>query len=166
MNIEEKIERAESWSRAHGEQLRADPEIGSLLARLEKAVNASHEAMAASGMIDQCRWCEEEDGGSCCGAGLENRYDEVLLLINLLMDAPMPRLRSQGKSSCLFLGPEGCLLKARQVICVHYLCDLLQKNIDRAKVAALQDQEGEELDTTFQLHTRISEWLKKHGDSS
>ena len=83
--IEAKIAWAEHCHREWGHRLLKDAGTAALLGRLEKAISLSREEMAATGIVDICRGCEEVGGGSCCGAGLENRYDARLLLINLLL---------------------------------------------------------------------------------
>jgi len=51
--------------------------------------------MLRTGIVDLCRECEEKEGGSCCGAGLENHYSGMLLLINRLLGVA---LRTKGKN--------------------------------------------------------------------
>ena len=155
-SIIEKITWAERRYEEKGEFFLMDERAAALLSRLKAAVHASSMAMAVAGIADECRTCEEREGGSCCGAGLENKYDGVLLLINLLLGIPLPKRRSDP-SSCLFLGPEGCLLTARHVICVNYLCYKIEDRIDFSKIAILREKEGVELEYLFLLH----EWIKK-----
>jgi hypothetical protein len=152
--IKDKIAWARQCFREAGDRLRADPVVTDLLARLQGEVEASRNAMIDTGMVALCRTCEEEDGGSCCGAGLERHYGGVLLLVNLLLDVEIPETR-RGKTDCLFLGDRGCLLKARQTICVNYVCDLITLKTAPEKLAALRDKEGHELDTLFRLCDRI-----------
>ncbi|MBU0755200.1 MAG: hypothetical protein KJ645_08665 [Planctomycetes bacterium] len=164
--IEKKIEWARNCFEVFGDRLLAEPEIASLLARLKNAVDSSHQAMIAAGMVERCKRCEEEEGGSCCGAGLENRYDAVLLLINLLLGEELPSSRDQGPTSCFFLGAKGCRLSVRQVICVHYLCDVLQLETPRERLSCLQEREGLELELMFQAHDRITQRIRAWGKRS
>jgi hypothetical protein len=140
-------------------RLLGDQEIGVLLDKLKGAIRASHMEMTEAGVVDACRDCEEREGGSCCGAGLENRYDGSLLLINLLLGAKLPR-QGYDPSSCFFLGEQGCLLLARHVICVNYLCKKVTDHIDAEKIAALQEKEGLELELLFHLQERIKKELR------
>jgi hypothetical protein len=156
--IAEKIAWAKQAYRESRDRLRADPEIARLLTRFEEQRTASAAAMVEAGLVAMCRFCEEEDGGSCCGAGLERHYEGVLLLVNLLLGVEIPETR-RGRSDCLFLGDRGCLLKARQTICVNYLCDLITMKIPTEKLADLQAREGKELDTLFRLCERIKQVL-------
>ena len=140
-------------------RLLGDQEIVGLLDKLKGAIHASHKGMAEAGVVDACRDCEEREGGSCCGAGLENRYDGSLLLINLLLGVKLPR-QGYDPSSCFFLGEQGCLLLARHVICVNYLCKKVTDHIDAEKIAALQEKEGVELELLFHLQERIKKQIR------
>ena len=140
-------------------RLLGDQEIVELLDKLKVAIHASHKEMAEAGVVDACRDCEEREGGSCCGAGLENRYDGSLLLINVLLGVQLPR-QGYDPSSCFFLGEQGCLLLARHVICVNYLCKKVTDHIDAEKIAALQGKEGIELELLFHLQERIKKEIR------
>ena len=157
-SINKKIAWSETCYQEKGGMLLRDEKTATLLSRLKGAVRASRTAMALAGIADECKECEEREGGSCCGAGLENKYDDTLLLINLLLGIQLPKQRSDP-SSCLFLGPEGCLLIARQVICVNYLCKKIENHIDPLKIAALREKEGVELECLFFLKEHIKEKL-------
>jgi hypothetical protein len=129
-----------------------------LLRKAREAIHASQTGMAEAGVVDECKDCEEREGGSCCGAGLENKYGGVLLLINVLLGVKLPKQR-YDPSSCFFLGQGGCLLLARHVICVNYLCKKITDRIDPQKIAALREKEGMELELLFHLQERIKKIL-------
>ncbi len=160
-SVEEKIAWAETCFEEKGGLFLRDGRTANLLSRLKEAVRASRAAMAVAGVAYECRMCEEREGGSCCGAGLENKYDGTLLLINLLLGIQLPKQR-YDPSSCLFLGPDGCLLIARQVICVNYLCKKIEDRIDPTKIALLREKEGVELECIFLLHDRIKKKLRAY----
>ncbi|MBW1781427.1 MAG: hypothetical protein JRL30_11895 [Deltaproteobacteria bacterium] len=158
--IEEKI----AWARDHylefGDVLLKDRGIADLLEDLKEAVIASRREMAATGIEEICRRCDQEEGGSCCGAGIENRYDAWLLLINLLLGVHLPDKRRQP-NGCFLSGENGCLLMARHTICINYLCKKVTDHIDPQKMNALREKEGNELNTLFLLHERIKIALKQ-----
>ena len=157
--IEVKIAWAkECYHEVMGELLR-NKEIAESLDELKGAIHASHIEMVEAGVVDECRDCEEREGGSCCGAGLENRYDGPLLLINLLLGVKLPE-QKVDPSSCFFLGEQGCLLLARHVICVNYLCRKISDRTDPEKIAALQGKEGVELELLFHLQERIKKKVR------
>jgi hypothetical protein len=157
--VEAKIAWAEKrYHEFMGELLR-DEEIPLLLKRLKEAIHASRKEMAKAGVVEECRECEEREGGSCCGAGLENRYDGFLLLTNLLLGVKLPK-QGYDPSSCFFLGAQGCLLLARHVICVNYLCKKISDHIDAARIAALQAREGVELELLFHLQERLKKKIR------
>jgi hypothetical protein len=133
--------------------------VGNLLDRLEEAVSASRREMTVSGVVAACRRCEEQDGGSCCGAGIEDHYSSLLLLVNLLLGARIPEQRLDP-SSCWFLGPSGCSLRARHTLCVNYLCKKATEGKDPLKITALRAHEGIELECLFHLQERIHTLLQ------
>ena len=156
--IEEKIAWAKNCHRERRADLLQDEEVGFLLKELKGAIRASHMEMAHTEIIESCRLCEEKDGGSCCGAGLENRYTGLLLLINLLLGHPVPG-RRQDPLGCFFLGKEGCGLLSRQVICINYLCKKVTDQINPHKIAPLREKEGIEISLLFHLSERIKRVL-------
>jgi len=161
--IEDKIARAVSCCEDFKAQFLKDRTTVDLLAGLENAIQASHHEMQKAAIAALCRECDQKEGGSCCGAGLESRYDAWLLLINLLLGGELPSKRHDRKS-CFFLGEHGCLLKARHVICVNYLCKKITDQVDPCKIQGLREKEGIELEILFRMHERIKkttrEWTK------
>jgi hypothetical protein len=158
--IPEKVAWAENCYKAMKARLLGDEKIADLLLRYRKAAVLSHGEMNRAGVVNECKDCEEREGGSCCGDGLEDRYNGILLLINLLLDKKLPEQR-HDKMSCYFLGQGGCLLLARHVICVNYVCHKITEKIDPAKLALLREKEGNELEILFFLHERVKELLTR-----
>ncbi|MFP3870608.1 MAG: hypothetical protein ACLFVT_06995 [Syntrophobacteria bacterium] len=157
--IQEKIQKAHRLYAAWGESLRRDPSIEPLLQRLRRNIEATCQTMLALGVVAQCKHCEEEEGGSCCGSGIENRYDPLLLLINLLLGVSLPA-QPEHQNSCFFLGQNGCILMARHVLCVNYLCAKIQQKLSRDELIRLQTSAGQELDTEFLLYEAIKKKLR------
>jgi len=160
--IEEKIVWAEACYQDSGEQILADRTVVALLDKIKRAIQASHEEMMHTGMVALCKECEMEEGGSCCGAGMEDKYDGRLLLINLLLGISLPKARRDPKS-CFFLGEKGCLLQARHVICINYVCRKITDQINSKKIHALNEKEGEEINLLFLLHEQVKKALKGQG---
>ena len=160
--VEEKVEWAKACYVSVGHQLLRDERIGDLLIRYREAAANSHLLMAETGIQRECRGCEEVEGGSCCGRGLEDYYSGVLLLINLLLGRELPEGRRNSRD-CLFLDSEGCRLLARHVICVNYLCKKIIDHIEPQKITLLRENEGIELETLFHLNERIKEFLREIG---
>lgn len=135
-----------------------DPHIVSLLKSLESKIAASDKALHDSGVFAICRHCSDEDGESCCGAGIENKYTPRLLLINLLLGITLPEKRLWSKG-CFFLSKNGCGLKMRQVLCVNYLCLKIQRMLPSNDLATLQQITGEEMDAGFILHEAVKKFI-------
>lgn len=165
--IRERIIRAHTLFDAWGRELAAEPTVSPFLHRLRARIEASRKVMAEVGIVAECRRCEEEQGGSCCGSGIENRYDVELLLINLLLGVSLAE-DAERPESCRFLGARGCTLFARHVLCVNYLCARLRETLSPGQLSLLQDSSGEELETEFFLHEAIKRFLSRraHGTDS
>lgn len=157
--IEERVTWAEDCFMSFGNRVLGDQTIRHLLEKLEQALRDSHRWLAETGILEMCRECDSREGGSCCGAGLEKHYGGILLLINLLLGVQLPH-KSMGPSSCYFLSPSGCLLLARHVICVNYLCTKITGHIDPRDLSALREKEGVELNCLFHLNERLLKTLR------
>ena len=151
---------AQEQHRLYGARLREDELVDRLLAELRAHVVASRESMVAAGLVEKCRICEEEEGGSCCGRGMEDHYDGVLLLINLMLGAVIEK-EWRDQESCLFLGSAGCRLPARDHICVNYLCMKVGERISPPALAEMRKRQGCELGTLFRLTDHITKLLPK-----
>jgi hypothetical protein len=157
--IEQKISWARDVFRHRKEDLFGDTKLAANLRMLKQAVARSRDAMARLGIGDSCRACEEKEGGSCCGKGIEKHYAASMLLLNLLLGAEMPESRDD-RLSCFFLSEKGCLLLARHVICVNFLCQKITSCISPQKLAVLREKEGAELDLVFSIHEMIKKKLE------
>jgi hypothetical protein len=157
-HIEDKILWATNYFQQIREKLLKDQKAVVLTAKLKRLIAASQAEMSASGIVAICAKCEDEEGGSCCGKGLENKYDVWLLLINLLLGVSLPKERADP-GSCFFLGNHGCLLVARHVICINYICKKIQEQIPSHVINPLRKTEGAEIETLFILH----EYLNQYG---
>ena len=153
-SIDEKIIWADNCFDRYKKTFLKDKETAQLLKKLQEASAQSLKEMIETGLVDECRKCEEEEGGACCGAGIENRYSGTLLLINLLLGIKLPAKAPDAKS-CFFLSPGGCILRARHVICVNYICRKITDRIPGRMLNHLREKEGKELDTLFMLNERI-----------
>jgi len=157
--IQEKIEQAQDLFESCGDSLRENPSIRTLLNKLQECIENTKDSMLKLGVVAECEHCEEQEGGSCCGTGIENKYDVELLLVNLLLEASL-RDQQPSQNSCYFLGEKGCKLTARHVLCVNYMCQKLQKKLAREQLISLQTCAGEELDTLFILHEAIKKKIR------
>jgi len=164
--IEEKIAWARTWEEKFGKALLEESRITDLLRRLKAATDASRLEMVKTGVAEVCRRCDQEEGGSCCGVGIENRYDGWLLLINLLLGVILPSQRARP-DACYFWGDQGCVLMARHILCINYLCKNVTDQIDPSRIATLREKEGAEADALFLLHERIkavlNPWISDSG---
>jgi hypothetical protein len=158
--INEKIAIAKDLHGRWGEVLRSDSGISAQLKELAARVETSSSFCHLSGVARACRLCDQEEGGSCCGAGIEGRFSPELLLINLMLGVTLSESRNSAKS-CHFWGERGCVLSARDILCVNYLCARLQKTIPQEKLFQLQEANGSEMELLFILHNRIRNFIRQ-----
>jgi hypothetical protein len=140
-------------------RLLSEQGLGPLLDALKQAVQRSRENMLRTGIVECCRECEEEEGGSCCGAGLEKHYSGSLLLINRLLGVTLPQGLKES-TSCSFLSPTGCGLLARHVLCVNYVCAKITSRIRPDQLTALRNAEGEEIFILFQVNETLRRMIR------
>jgi len=158
--VEAKTAWAEACLEREKSRLLGDQSLPQLLTALKNAAHRSRELMVRTGIVECCRGCEEKEGGSCCGAGLEKHYSGMLLLINLLLGVPLPRQR-EDPSSCFFLSSTGCRLLARHVLCINYVCNKITSRITPDQLAALREAEGEEILVLFQVNEKLKKTIKR-----
>ena len=159
--IEKKITWAEDRFLKYRDRLLGDPVVAKLLDQVRSAVSVANKIRARSGIERMCAECETREGGSCCGVGLEDKYDARLLLINRLLGVELPRSREDA-NSCWFLADRGCRLAARHVICVNYICEKIEKGVAAGRMRKIREKEGTELAGIFRLHQRVTELLQKY----
>ncbi len=157
-SIQHKIELARNLYAVWGDALRRDPSIRDLIGRLDRSIKRSREAMLSLGVVEACKRCDEEEGGSCCGAGLENKFDRFLLLMNLLLGVSLPEYHCR-LDSCYLLTPQGCMLKVRLILCVDFLCPKILGALTRDQLIKLQQISGDELVIGFMLYDAIKKKL-------
>ena len=160
MKINEKIKIARGLHTVWAEALRADPAISRDMEGLCALAEESGRVCARAGISEVCRRCDEDEGGSCCGAGIEDRYTPELLLMNLLLGVEIPGVRHSGKS-CHFLGARGCILAARDIICINYLCARVRDEIPEGSLVLLQEVTGREMEALFILHDAIRKKIRR-----
>ena len=159
-SIQKKIEQAHELCSVWADLLKEDPFISSLIHKLQSCIQNTRKKMVTLDIVSECKRCEEEEGGaSCCGSGIEDKYDTYLLLTNLLLGGSLQNGHPQ-KNSCYFLGKNGCTLTARHVLCVNYICPKLQQKLNREELIELQTCAGQELDTLFTLTEAVKKRLR------
>jgi hypothetical protein len=156
-DVAREVHRAHSLQRTFGQALLQDEKVRALLVQLDEHIEATQKALVDVGIVNECADCAVNGDGTCCGKRTGYKYSSVLLLVNLLLGRSLP-IQLQDPTSCYFLTREGCVLRARHVICVNFLCPRLRRNIPQQMLIHMQDVAGQELDTLF----TVEEYIKKH----
>lgn len=134
------------------------PDVYPLLTSYESAITNTWKLMHSMDVVSHCRDCAINDGGSCCGKGIEDHFDVPLLLINRLMGVELPAQR-WDEHGCWFLGPHGCSIKARHTLCVNFICKRLEAALSHEQLVALGDATVAETDAGFRLEEAIKKWI-------
>jgi len=134
--------------------------LAELLKRYRQAIAQTAKIMHYLGVAAACEHCALKGGGSCCFPGVENKYDNVLLLINYLLGYPPPEA-VEIKEKCLFLGKQGCKLLARHYYCQRFLCDDLKAELGEEGVQHLNETVALELAVGWEVEQALRQWLKK-----
>jgi len=157
--IQERIREAESLYRSHGQRILALPEMNRRLTRYDRAIENTQASMRQTGIAAACSLCSERTG-SCCFQEVETWYDPMLLLINLLLGSPLPHAGILS-GECIFLGKQGCRLRARYAFCLNYLCPSLRTQLGPAGAKAVLAAVGEELAAGWEMEQALYGWLSK-----
>ena len=155
-NVAHEVRFAYHLHKIFGHELLRDEKLRILLMQLDQNIEATQKQMVAAGIVKECADCAVNGDGTCCGKRTGYKYDSIILLINLLLGKTIPR-KSQDPHACYFLTREGCILRARHVICVNFVCPRLRNNIQQEILIQVQDVAGQELDTLF----LVEEYIKK-----
>lgn len=158
--ITEKISWAKDVFSRFGAKILGDEGLKPLLDRYRAATFETVSCMQQIGVSGVCRHCAVHEGGSCCGKGIEDRFDGVLLLVNLLLGGRLPASRWDPEG-CWFLGERGCTIPARHVICINYLCRRIKDQIPSDSLRMLEERIGQEADCAFFLEEALKRWLAK-----
>jgi hypothetical protein len=163
MIIDEKIKIAQDLFTSWRHEIWGDAKLRTLCGVLEGNVTSSRKANLDLGVYAVCKHCDEEEDGSCCGVGIENRYSPHLLLLSLLLGGNLPAGRGIA-NSCYFLEKDGCGLLARHILCINYLCTKIQSCLPREDLVRLQAVTGEEMETVFLLHEAVKQFIRYRSD--
>ena len=134
--------------------------LDELLDRYGQTIAQTGQTMHDLGVAAACGHCARKGGESCCFPGVENNYDQVLLLINFLLGYPPPET-AEIKGKCLFVGKQGCKLLARHYYCQRFLCDDLKAEIGEEAIQHLNGTVAQELAVGWEVEQALRQWLKK-----
>ncbi|OAG27914.1 hypothetical protein [Thermodesulfatator autotrophicus] len=157
--IEEKIDTAKEIFIVWGDRLLKDPEIAPLLPKYVKAVENSNQAMEEAGTFHECYVCTVLEGKGCCKIGLENECTVLILLLNLMLGEDFPEER-EVPGRCFFVGPRGCKILARPMLCRDYFCLRHLNMLSDKEMAHITQVLNEELTLLHRLTSLIRERLE------
>ena len=151
------LRRARELLALHGQALARHPRIPGLLAAYRQAIDLTSQATISLGVPAFCIACALRDG-VCCFRGVERKYDQHLLLVNLLLGDRGDWAAGVG-SSCFFCGAQGCTLLAKHSFCLNFYCAEIKQSLGPAAMSALNRQVGVELSCQWELERVLMPWL-------
>jgi len=157
--IEEKIAVARELYDLWGEALLEDEEISPLFPRYSEAVHKSNKIMEKFGTFEECYLCTVIDQKGCCKIGLENECTVLILLLNLLLGVDFPKER-EVPGRCFFVGPRGCKIFARPMLCRDYFCIRHHQKLSEEQMAKITQVLNEELVLLYQITSLIRRRLE------
>ncbi len=156
--IEGLVREAKKLYDAHSSGLLSDEGIRKNLSGYQKNIDTTNSLMQHADIVKTCSACAAEKMGSCCMQDVEEWYDPILLLINLLMGAKFPESRELS-GHCIFVGDHGCKLIARYPFCVNFLCPRLKELLGPTQTQKLMTVAGHELLSGWEAEKSIRNWL-------
>jgi len=167
IGIDEAITRSRLIHHHYGGSILEEKGLIDLLEGYRVAIRTTRDLMQRMGMVKACSVCAEEKAGGCCFEGVEEWYDDLLLLVNLLLGVELPHHR-EIDGECLFLGRQGCKLAARYSFCINFLCPALIASLKRSQREDFASVAGDEIAKGWELEKALRRWLclkENHGHS-
>jgi len=156
---QKEIKRAKDLFDQYKDGILQDEDCMILLSNYRVAIEKNLDTMRKSDMDKCCALCSENRMGGCCASGIENWYEHVLLLVNLLMGVDLGKTGEIG-GCCMFLGSTGCILVARHSFCVNYMCEDLKNSLSPSSLKTLMTRAGEEISCGIRVEQVINRLLK------
>ena len=156
--LEKEIDRAKRIYDSHQKELWSHPDLTNQLERYRTSIDRTTLVMKEIGMVNGCTGCAQRTG-SCCFREIEEGYDHVMLLVNLLLGVPLPHKREINRN-CYFLGKRGCKLMARDSFCINYICTDLKRVLGPSTVSNFSAIAGEEIFRGWETELTIRQWLQ------
>ncbi len=156
--LKRNLEEAQSLYHRFRKELRQDPLLQEGLKALREGLRLSEEAYQATGAYQLCQICALRYPSTCCGKDMELEVSRELLVLNLILGMELPQ-EPAFSEACFFLGPKGCRLWARPILCRNFFCPWFRENFDLQKLAYLQKIQEKELNSLFNLLNRLKIFL-------
>ncbi|MBA2848994.1 hypothetical protein G4V39_10535 [Thermosulfuriphilus ammonigenes] len=158
--IREKMARAQELFTRFGQDFLSEEGIVRLLRRYRQGIERSNQAMAQVGTFAECKVCSVDEGRGCCKVGLENETTVIILLLNHLLDHPVPQER-EVEEGCFFVGKQGCRLLAKPYLCRDYFCRRHFEKIAKEKMIFVTQELHQELETLYLLEEALIKRLRE-----
>jgi hypothetical protein len=161
-DLEDRVAWARRIHNGYGIGVAEDDKISALLSRYREAIEKTCKLMVEKGVASACSVCAGKCKGGCCFHGMEEDYDVIHLLINLLLGNPIGVSKTQS-GECWFLGERGCTLTAKAYFCLNYFCPQLNDALGAQGMGALLEAVWQEHSAAWEVDRALRFWLRIHS---
>lgn len=147
----------------HGRQLR-DLVVGpGRLGELDRLAVEVEARMRDAGIDRRCADCGREFDGACCTTHISQQADALQLLLNLLLGGAVETF-DVGPDTCRFLGPDGCSIQLKPMICIDHLCPEIRQLLPADDLDRVAHATADLLNAQIEAEDLLMAWLKGGAD--
>lgn len=157
--VSEALDLASEFWNASADAARVDADVLAATQEVVAAEERLRKTMRAARMDRICSACGEETGGGCCGASVARQADPLLLFANRLLGSPACP-QNDDFTTCCFLGKNGCVLRVKPLLCVHYDCAVMLASVAPKRLAAVDEARNALLEAWIALEVRLRQLLE------
>jgi len=157
-----RVDLARQLHRQHGPQLCERIVGADRLGALDRLA-AEVEARMREARIDRlCADCGREFDGACCSEHISQQADALQLLLNLLLGGQVETFDA-GPDACRFLGPDGCSVQLKPMICINHLCPEIRQELPADDLDRVARATADLLNAQVEAEELLLSWLKGGG---
>jgi len=154
-----RIERARELYGRHGRRLRERVVGEARLDELDRLAAEVEARMREVGIERLCAECGREFDGACCTAHISEQSDALQLLLNLMLGCEVETFEC-GPDACRFLGPGGCSVQLKPMICINHLCPELRQALPAADLDRVAHATADLLNAQVEAEDLVLAWLR------
>lgn len=158
-SILNQVRRVKGLHARYGVSLASAEDVRLRVQEFRATIEETAAVMSGEGIEAACSSCALKYPSGCCFSGIESGFDDMLLLLNLLLGCPLPEERHQ-QGSCFFVGEHGCRLLARYYFCLHYFCPELESALGESRIRALRQRVDRQLHAGRKAEDAVRSWLR------
>lgn len=158
-----RIEIARRLYELHGRQLRDHVVGAERIGELDRLALEVESRMREAGIERICADCGREFDGACCTEHISQQVDALQLLLNLLLGGQVETF-DPGPDACRFLGPDGCSVQLKPMICIDHLCPEIRQLLPADDLERVTRATADLLNAQVEAEDLLLVWLKGSDD--